>query len=301
MDRQIRAVLLVVLLFAVPWLTASLIANLNITPNSVPVGQSPPSPPPQGSGGGVLVEPSLAQGPSYLELGVLGAILSLLGGLMIWRARRGRRKKDDYWYVESQKGSPLVSVLMLGLAAVVFYGMFTLLKNTSIGSIPQGPAPSFPDFLPYLAVGAIIVSSVVGATLLLSLKRIPAGSSRKRTGGGMDMERISDVLSKTVRALSGGSDYRTAILNCYRSICEVLSRNEETDSSKLTAREFEALVTSTVKVDRENLHEATLLFEKARYSIDPVYDEDAKRAEECLRRLNDEVQRSGPRSIGGVK
>ncbi|MCL4355562.1 MAG: DUF4129 domain-containing protein [Nitrososphaerota archaeon] len=300
MNRRIRSVLLVVVLFALPWLAASLIANIGTTSNAGPVGQSQPSLPPQGNGG-VLVEPSLVQGPSYSELAVFGAALSVLGGFMILRAWKRRRKKDDFWYVESQKGSPLLSILMLGLAAVVFYGIFTLVKNAGTSFNGQGQAPSFPDLLPYLVVGAIATSSAIGAVLFLSLKRVPIAPSGRTLGGGVDEERISDVLSRAVHALRGGSDYRTTILNCYRAICEILSRDEETDSSKLTAREFEALVTSRVAVDRQNLHDATLLFEKARYSIDPVYDEDAKRAETCLRRLNDEVQHSGSKSIIGVR
>lgn len=300
MRHQTRGALLVATLFVLPWLAVSIVANIGIVPTNPPAGQSQPSPPPQESGG-ILVGSSLIAGPSYSELAVLGVVLSLLGGFMIWRAWSRRRQRKDYWYVERQKGSPVISILMLALAAVVFYGMFALLKNASIGFNGQGSAPSFPDFLPYLALGAIIASSTIGAALFLSLKGTRRGSSTKRPEGTIDEGGISDILSKTVRALRGGSDYRATILNCYRAICEILSRGEETDSSKLTAREFEALVTSRVRVDRQNLHEATLLFEKARYSIDPVYDQDAERAEACLQRLNDEVQHAGSKPTTGVR
>jgi hypothetical protein len=293
------SIALVTLLFIFPWLAVTLIANLSIIPTIAP--PSNPTPPVNTGGGPVVVVPSLVQGPSLVELAVLGGALSLAGGFIIWRSWKRRRKSEDYWYVENQKGNPLVPILLLGLVAVAFYGLSTLLRYGTIIPGGQGQGVIFPNLLPYLAAGAIIASAAVGAALFLSLGGFPNASSTKPSSaepssGRAEEERIAEVLKDTARALGHGSDYRGTILDCYRAICQILDRDEENESAKLTAREFEALVASRVKVDSRYLHEATMLFEKARYSVDPVYDEDAKRAETCLRRLSEEVHPSRPYS-----
>ena len=231
---------------------------------------------------------------------VLGAIISLAGVLFLWRARKNHHKREEYWEMERQKGSPLILILLLGLMATAFYGSIMLLEKFSFGFAGLGRASALPDILPYLAAGAIVASSVTAAALFRSLKRVLPPISARPQRAGADEEMISDVLSRTVGALKEGSDYRATVLNCYRAICEILDQGEEAGSSMLTAREFEALVTSRVKIDKGSLHEATLLFERARYSIDPVYDEDAKHAETCLQKLNNDVRISNPRMTLGV-
>lgn len=301
MKPEVRILSLTALLFAIPWLAATLVANINIAPIAPSSGQQQPLPTPAG-GNGIIIGSSLLQGPSLSELIALGAALSLIGGAVIWRSWKHRRKKDDFWYVERQKGSPLISIMMLGLAALVFYGIFMLVKNSPVVFSGSSQIAGFPDILPYLAMAAIIASSVTGAALFLSLR----GGRTTRSSGGqptgtVDGTQISKVLDEAARALGQGSDYRATILNCYRAIYQILSRDEKVDSSKLTAREFEALVASNVRVDRRYLHEATLLFEKARYSVDPVYGEDANHAQMCLRKLSEDVRPAlGQPSVGAV-
>ena len=220
---------------------------------------------------------------------------------MIWRSRKRSSKKDDLWHVERQKGSPLLALVALGLVAAIFYGLFELVSGFTFSTGGGAPA-GFPDALPYFVVGAIVASCAVGVGLFLSAKEGARPKLAKTPGGDkIDQGEFAEVLGETSRALGRGSDFRAAILGCYRAICQILDREGTVDSSKLTAREFESLVASRVKVDERYLHEATLLFEKARYSIDQLYDQDAKRAEFCLQRLAEEAQPGGPQPMAGMR
>ena len=299
---------LVALLLAFPWLTVTLIANMSIVPKVSPTATSGPPVTTGGSGSSTLVvEPSLIQGsPSLSTLAIVGGVLSLVGALIIWRYWRQRRdrKEDYFWVVEKQQESPLGSLILLGLLAVSFYGLFLLVRANPTFSIPEGRPVAIPDILPYLAVAAVVASSAIGLGLFLSLRGVPGHRPKAASSlpeEEIDQERFVEVINQTARALGHGSDFRATIVSCYREICQILGREGKTDSSRLTAREFEALVASKVRVDEGNLHEATLLFEKARYSVDPIYDEDAKRAEVCLQKLVTDVQPRRTIGITGVQ
>lgn len=276
------------LLFLLPWLAVTLIANVALapfgpgTPTSV-VGVE------TGPGDGLIAQSGVVQGQSSLELVASAAIVTSAVAALAWRLNKRRRKDEYYWYVETPKANPFVPLALLGGVAVAFYGLIALSENGP--SIMMGDkAESVPSILPYLALAAIAAGSAVALLVSISVIR----SDRLLTGasitvGEVERTELSDVLNEAANSLDLGSDYRSAILGCYRAMCQILDSDGTVDSSKLTAREFESRIAAKLNIGRAYLHEATLLFEKARYSATAVYEEDVKRSQVCLRELSEQV------------
>jgi len=296
-----QIIALVALLLLFPWLTATLLSNMALVPSASPGIQSiliGPVLPNFGDGGSITIQPSIVQAPGQMELIALAAIASLTMAIITLRWAKQRKEYDYRYQRERPKGSRLTSFAPLGIIAVIFYVLVTLLKNPTLlmGYNQEVFSAVFID----IAVVVILVSSAVGLFLFFLSNR-PAGFRRGVAVYSVDVEKakISDILGKTIRKFELGSDYRAAILSCYQAICQTLDRDGKMYNSKLTAREFECLVASRLNVGRTYLHEATMLFEKARYSKDAIGEGDVRRSQTCLEKLQEEVQTSPCRPIVG--
>jgi hypothetical protein len=289
---------LAALLFVFPWLAVTLVANVALAPAAGPGTASS-----QGGGAvigpSIVVQPSAVQGPSSLELVVMATIMATTVAVIAWRLGKRRRRKDDYfWVVERPKTNPFLGVALLGVLAASFYGLITLAEHAP-AFVTYGQSVGLPPILPYIALAAVVAGSAVAVAVSISVMR----SSRLTTGkaasvGEMDRTELSQVLTKAANELDLGSDYRGAIMSCYRAICRLLDMGETTDSSKLTAREFESHVAARLGIGRSYLHEATLLFERARYSTTALREDDARRSQMCLRKLSEQVLSPNPREEG---
>ena len=291
------AVGLAALLFAFPWLAVTLIANVALAPASLGGSSGAAGVTANNPGTDVILQPSATSGPSSLELVALAAIAASVVTIYAWRLNKNRRKDDYFWCYEQPKGNPLFSLALLGVAVVSFYGLFLLLEHSPAVPVSGQPG-SLPPILPYVTLAAVVAGSAVALLVSISMLR----STRVRTQKAaeaveVDRTELSSVLSKAADALDLGSDYRNAILRCYAAMCQVLDRGGIEDSSKLTAREFESQVATKLNIGRTYLHEATMLFEKARYSTTAVYEEDVKRSQVCLRELSEQVLSSSQQGV----
>jgi hypothetical protein len=97
---------------------------------------------------------------------------------------------------------------------------------------------------------------------------------------------VSEILDATASKLALGSDYRQAVLRCYKLIAEVLEEDSKIDARALTAREFRRRVSEKLKLDSPYLAKATELFEVARYSTEEIGKSQALEAAECLSNLS---------------
>jgi hypothetical protein len=286
------------MIFAVafPWIVSSLIANLQL----LAIGKESSSPPAQPvEEHNSPLQMGIAQYNSSLEVGnielvaiVASAIITLF---LVWKLRRRARRQDWYAYENLTTTHPFAFVIALGLIVLIFYGLITLVRILP-NSIPPNLAPSHMDasrFLVPLAVGVIISSSVLGLFLFFREYRSsqpcpnPLGTKVSE-----EVQRFAYILDHTIYSLRSGMDYRTTIIDCYRALCKVLERCGVPNSSSLTPREFETLSLSKLNISSRYLREATLLFEKARYSDEPVSKEEATRSTESLERLRAEVASS---------
>lgn len=275
---------------AVPWLFTILLLNLGaVTPVSFSGGISVPGQWDQGERslfalGGIGLGGGVAQGSRLLV--ATFAAFALLLVLVVWHSRHSN--------FQSKSVNPLFYLLSLGFTITLVYGTIVF-ASTELPSLVIQPFV-LPDLIPYFAFGALMICVVVGFSFMLGQRGVSASQQRtKVTTGEEAASEVAAILDNTARSLGLGLDYREAILGCYRDICKVFEGEVTVDNSRLTAREFESLAARRLNMGRDYLHEATILFERAKYSDDHISSEDSERARACLEQLSKLVA-SSPRS-----
>ena len=290
---------LMTMLVVFPWIVTSVIANLQLAqiagwqstkPATEPVGET-----------NTLSQVSTVQyagsSSSVYELAALSA-LAALASILIWRIRRRQdTKREEWWYGnEPPKMARTALIIAVGLIVFIFYGLVELARNLP-NLIYLSYEPVHLDisrFLIPLAVSLILACSISGLLLFFRSHKSPQ-VYLDPSKMSEEAHRVASVLDRTIYALKTGSDYRTTVINCYRTLCAILESGGVPNDSTLTARELEALAITKLGGSTEYLREATFLFEKARYSEDFVSEEEAKRSIESLEKLRDWVeQRAKP-------
>lgn len=79
-------------------------------------------------------------------------------------------------------------------------------------------------------------------------------------------EEAVEVLEHAIASLKQTKEYHETILQCYKSMCKVLSEAGLVISSTETAREFVESISAKLQVGRDAVRGLTFLFEEARYS-----------------------------------
>jgi hypothetical protein len=284
---------LMTVLVVFPWIVTSVIANLQLAqmtgwqskePATVSVGET-----------NTLSQVSTVQyagsSSSGFELVAVSA-LAALASIVIWRIRRRRTKREEWWYGnEPAKVTRAGLIIAVGLIVFIFYGLVELARNLPnfIYLTYEPVHPDFSRFLIPLAVSLILACSTSG--LLLFFRTHESSQVYlDTTRMSEEAQQVTSALDRTIYALKTGSEYRSAVVDCYRTLCEILESRGVSNDSTLTARELEALAISRLGGSTEYLREATLLFEKARYSEDFVSEDEAKRSIVCLEKLRDWVE-----------
>ena len=234
---------------------------------------------------------------SGYELAAVSA-LAALASILIWRIRKRGAKREEWWYGnEPPKVGRAALIIAVGLIVFIFYGLVELARNLP-NLIYLSYEPVHLDisrFLNPLAVSLILACSISGLLLFFRSHKSPQVYLDPSRMSEEEAHRVASVLDRTIYALKTGSDYRTTVINCYRTLCAILESGGVPNDSTLTARELEALAITKLGGSTEYLREATFLFEKARYSEDFVSEEEAKRSIESLEKLRDWVeQRAKP-------
>lgn len=275
----------------IPWLVTTLVLNLGIVaPGTNGGGISIPPQWPQGgsgftSSGGIVIGGGAAQGTGVLV--AIFAAFALLLALVAWHSRGA-----DFQY---KSGNPILYVISLGLALLLIYGTVVFASVDPLAFALQ--TPTLPNLIPFFAFGALVVCAVVGIVFVLGRRDASPVEQRITISTGAAASEVASILDDTAASLGSGSEYRAAILGCYRAICSVLERQAPMDSSKLTAREFESVAARNLGVGRRYLHDATALFERARYSNDFIGKEDSERAQVCLEQLSRLMTPSSARAV----
>jgi hypothetical protein len=109
---------------------------------------------------------------------------------------------------------------------------------------------------------------------------------------------VSEILDATAAKLMLGSDYRQAVLRCYKLIAEALEEDWKIDARALTAREFRESVSEKLELDSPYLSKATELFELARYSTEEIGRSQALEAAECLSNLSKSLRMQVTAMVG---
>ncbi|HZW57852.1 MAG TPA: DUF4129 domain-containing protein [Nitrososphaerales archaeon] len=172
----------------------------------------------------------------------------------------------------------------------------TMLNGTLLPIIPNFSFPNIPPVtyvVIYLLLAALVVSFAFIRTFrIMRACRIAPFSNKEAEGELLQEERekVASILDQTVRELRSDSNYREAVIRCYKLIAQTLEARSAIDGRSLTASEFREVISDRLKFDSPYLSKATTLFEIARYSEHEITREDALEASECLSGLSESLR-----------
>jgi hypothetical protein len=90
------------------------------------------------------------------------------------------------------------------------------------------------------------------------------------------------ALRETLINFEAEEDLRSAVVRCYRRVCDILAGHGFGIEAHQTAREFEAGIASRMNLLERPFSRLTDLFEEARYSLHEIDEAKRKDAVECL-------------------
>ena len=175
--------------------------------------------------------------------------------------------------------APLFNFLNLGSQGGYVNGTFnyTITSGELNASAIQN-SQQFPNLFPSISIpSSYLVATIVIVFLIVSLaimRNVRRQKSVTGFDGAKDLEtqriEVASVLDDAISELRRGNEYRRTVLECYRRISELLEAKSSIDGKPLTAREFEATVSTILKLETPYLSRVTDLFEVARYSRQEV-------------------------------
>lgn len=231
---------------------------------------------------------SAAPGQWYLI-----AMLVALACLVAYTYYRQRKRKWDYQ--PSMIAQILALLIILAFLVVIYEASVLGLGSYLSGGLPGG----------YFFLYVLIACAAVGLFVAFRrydlfspfrrfsgppVARSPAEQTREEEG---NVEELKSIIDRAASSLAGGGDYRAVIIECYRAVVSLLEKNGMAQRPSLTAREFESEVSSMLGVFASgHLHELTRVFERARYSDEPISSSEASRAKEILEQMSSEMTRA---------
>jgi len=286
---------LMIMLLVFPWIVTSIIANLQLAQiedwqSRNPVTELVENKNALSQTGSEQYGPYVGSSFDY-ELAAVSA-LALLATFLIWRIQRRRTKREEWYTAEPPTTSRVALVIAVGLIVFIFYGLVVLVRNLpSLIYLSYVPVQSdISRYLIAVAVSLILACSTLGLFLFLRTRESSQTRFDAESRMSEEAQQVASVLDTAIYALKSGKDYRSTVIDCYRALCTILESGGVPNDSTLTAREFEAIATTKLGRDSEHLRQATLLFEKARYSDDSVSEEEAGRSMKSLEKLRDWVE-----------
>jgi len=124
-----------------------------------------------------------------------------------------------------------------------------------------------------ILITVFIIIIVVGVIMMFKKQRNQEGPS------------IQEIASHTINDLKTDGDYRKSVMNCYKEMCNWLSRQGVHKGSFQTPREFAMATKNFLKISPERLYTLTQIFEKARYSKHEIGIGDRDKAIKCLNEI----------------
>lgn len=220
------------------------------------------------------------------------ALFSMLGVVIVYVYFKDRKTK-----LVSQPS--ILAQILASLMVLVFFVLFFEAMVSGFSLPKAGPFAIQNYFFISITVGG----SLLGIVLLFrefdvfhSFRK----SERAEFGTGPssnlskqleNVQELRNIIESTVYSLDNLGDYRLAILNCYKAVISMLERNGMPQKASLTPREFEREIMSRLGVSQSKyLHNLTILFERARYSVEELSSQEAKEARYDLEKLGFELE-----------
>ena len=268
--------LAIISLIAFPWLAISVAYNLEVITiggssavNSVCTSDCPTS---------QTILPGAGQSSGYGLYLYLAAIAVLFLGISYYAWRHDvSGRSDSLWSLPTT----FVAAGLVYLLLVIF----SSLKGFSLTGASAGS--SVESSLAYVPLALVLVAAATAAVWALHRFRRTPPAPVAHEDGRRD---AAGVLQGAIASLWSGTDPRSVIISCYRSLTEVLQKSGAVNSPTMTAREFELSSQQVLSVRHDTVHHLTALFEKARYSDGDVSRGEASEAEATLTELRLELE-----------
>jgi hypothetical protein len=137
--------------------------------------------------------------------------------------------------------------------------------------------------------GLLIVCSVIVArSIIFSWQETKAHLLQlKETARAEAIASVGDAFR--ILNIEPGSDPRLRIINCYQRMALAAQQQGANITSDQTARELEAAIHDMLGIKGPSMRDLTNLFEEARYSLHPITEDDATRAQQYLLSIAQEM------------
>ena len=239
------------------------------------------------------------------------AILAGLIVLSIWRARRKKRKDDDFIFY--RENPPIhwavyvvLVVLFSGLGGLIwlswrhaniFEGLMIPQRSAETsrgqGEPPSAHKPSASETtrpeshttVSFNRRAPLILALLV--LLSLSIRYILKSGPSKE---GLEAPEFIQIASSAAKELERGGDPSDIVLRCYRDMCKILGR-KVTMSRDLTAREFTKLLFQA-GIHEQEVARLSDLFERVRYGRHITDSEEQAEAVGLLKSIEAKYGRS---------
>lgn len=147
----------------------------------------------------------------------------------------------------------------------------TLTQNTNKLSPSQSnPIAGLFPATPFIYYGILLSAAicVVSFTLILGGLRLAIKTRELASDHSEEKMKVNaaEVLRQTITRLKSAKEYHETILQCYKRMCEILSKAGLEAAPEETAREFAESISAKFHIGEEAVTGLTFLFEEARYS-----------------------------------
>lgn len=241
--------------------------------------------------------PALVLGADAL-VGAVIAAGALLAVATVWALATAPRRRPPgarpWWHTPLALAVLALAILVLswltrrGMLAEPLerLAQFRELFGGAAGEPPPGAdAPGAPTISEALRSGAVLAGAllvVAGALLLLRRRTHVAGEGEPAPGSGTATARLAEAVDAALEDLDAGADPRQAVLRCYRRLEAALAAAGCPRRRSETAREHRHRAAATLGDGARAAARLVDRFERARYDVAPVGEEDRRAAVAAL-------------------
>lgn len=123
---------------------------------------------------------------------------------------------------------------------------------------------------PFIYYGILVSAAICVVSFTLILGGLRLAIKTRELGSDHSEEKMKvnavEVLWQTITRLKSAKEYHETILQCYKRMCEILSKAGLEAAPEETAREFAESISAKLHIGEEAVTGLTFLFEEARYS-----------------------------------
>jgi len=142
--------------------------------------------------------------------------------------------------------------------------------QNKVPSSQSNPIAGLFPATPFIYYGIVVSAAicVVSFTLILGGLRLAIKTRELVSDHSEEKMKVNaaEVVQQTITRLKSAKEYHETILQCYKRMCEILSKAGLDAAPDETAREFAESIFAKLHIGEEAVTGLTFLFEEARYS-----------------------------------